>query len=146
MGKIFQTPEVVRVFCGSYWPEPLVHDDYKAMFGTPHLPRPRERAKRAQKRASGSCAPTTSFSAYVLTSPPPPEHDEKLLVEELKNLPSSAAARKINDMVKRIRLVKVHVCILSYLKSQMPLLWGKQAKQEFLIANLDVVFDEVKSM
>ena len=35
------------------------------------------------------------------------KHDESLLVEELKNLPSSAAARKINDMVKRIRLVKV---------------------------------------
>jgi len=106
MGKIFQTPEVIRVYCGSYWKQPLVHDDYKSMFTA----------------------------------------DEKLLTEELKNLPSSAAARKINDMVKRIRLVKVHVCILSYLKSQMPLLWGKQAKQEFLMKNLDLVFEEVKAM
>jgi hypothetical protein len=106
MGKIFQTPEVIRVFCGSYWEQPLVHDDYEGMF----------------------------------------KHDEQLLVEELKNLPASAAARKINDMVKRIRLVKVHVCILSYLKSQMPLLWGKQAKQDFLLNNLDIVFKEVQSM
>ena len=67
MGKIFRTPEVCRVYCGSYWSQPLVNSDYKDMF----------------------------------------EKDERLLVEELKNLPSSAAARKINDMVKRIRLVKV---------------------------------------
>ena len=52
----------------------------------------------------------------------------------VKNAPrfarrSSAAARKINEMVKRIRLVKVHVCILSHLKGQMPLFYGKTKKQ-----------------
>mmetsp|Transcript_11514 Transcript_11514/g.23603 ORF Transcript_11514/g.23603 Transcript_11514/m.23603 type:complete len:516 (-) Transcript_11514:73-1620(-) len=106
MGKIFRTPEVSRVYCGSYWDQPLVHDDYKQMF----------------------------------------EKDEELLVEELKNLPSSAAARKINEMVKRIRLVKVHVCILSHLKSQMPYIFGKEAKQKALLEDLDEVFEEVKSM
>jgi len=28
----------------------------------------------------------------------------------------------------------------------MPLLWGKQAKQNFLLENLDLVFEEVKAM
>lgn len=106
MGKIFQTPEVARVYCGSYWDQPLVNEDYKEMF----------------------------------------LKDEKLLIDELKDLPSSAAARKINEMVKRIRLVKVHVCILSHLKGQMPLLWGKTKKQEWLLENLGNVFDEVQQM
>ena len=106
MGKIFRTPEVSRVYCGSYWDQPLVHSDYEEMF----------------------------------------KKDEDMLVEELKNLPSSAAARKINEMVKRIRLVKVHVCILSHLKGQMPYVFGKESKQKALLDDLDGVFEEVKSM
>ncbi len=106
MGKIFQTPEVCRVYTGSFWDQDLVHDDYEEMF----------------------------------------KKDGELLIDELKNLPSSAAARKINDMVKRIRLVKVHVCILSYLKGKMPYVFGVEAKQKLLLDNMDVVFEEVKLM
>ncbi len=105
MGKIFRTPEVARVYIGSYWDKPLVNSEFADMF----------------------------------------KKDEKLLMEEVQNLPSSAAARKINEMVKRIRLVKVHVCILSYLKGKMPF-FGKQARQEELLANLEDVFEEVKAM
>ncbi|GMH95443.1 hypothetical protein TrST_g9565 [Triparma strigata] len=106
MGKIFRTPEVSRVYCGSYWEKDLVVKDYKDMF----------------------------------------EEDEKLLLEELKGLPSQAAARKINDMVKRIRLVKVHVCILTYLKSKMPYFFGHEARQKQLLEDLEDVFEEVKIM
>jgi hypothetical protein len=35
------------------------------------------------------------------------EKDEKLLVRELLDLPRCAAERKVNQMVNRIRLVKV---------------------------------------
>jgi len=106
MGKIFRTPEVSRVYCGSYWDKDLEHKDYKDMF----------------------------------------EEDEKLLVEELKNLPGSAAARKINDMVKRIRLVKVHVCILTFLKSKMPIFFGRESAQSALLDDLEGVFEDVKVM
>ncbi|KAH8072477.1 hypothetical protein JL721_3755 [Aureococcus anophagefferens] len=32
VGKILQTPEVVRVFVGSFWDEPLVHAEYEKVF------------------------------------------------------------------------------------------------------------------
>ena len=32
VGKILQTPEVVRVFVGSFWDEPLVHAEYERVF------------------------------------------------------------------------------------------------------------------
>jgi hypothetical protein len=52
--------------------------------------------------------------------------------------------RKVNEMVKRIRLTIVNVCILGYLKSQMPTFWGKEAAQEKLLNNLSAVFDAVQ--
>jgi len=104
MGKIFDTPEVARVYTGSYWDEPLQHDDFKSMF----------------------------------------ESDEWLLIHELINLPKSCIERKVNELVKRIRMIKVHVCILAYLKKQMPL-FGKKIARENLIKNLDKVFNAVQS-
>jgi len=104
MGKIFNSPEVVRVYTGSYWDEPLVHDDFENMF----------------------------------------ESDEWLLINELVNLPKSCAERKVNEVVKRIRIIKVHVCILSYLKYQMPRWFGKKKVQEALISDLEQIFDIVR--
>jgi len=104
MGKIFDSPEVVRVFTGSYWDEPLQHDDFAGMF----------------------------------------ESDEWLLIHELVNLPKSCAERKVNEIVKRIRIIKVHVCILNYLKSQMPRWFGKRRIQEGLIENLEAIFETVR--
>eukprot|EP00814_Leptocylindrus_danicus_P003886 CAMPEP_0116045968 /NCGR_PEP_ID=MMETSP0321-20121206/27950_1 /TAXON_ID=163516 /ORGANISM="Leptocylindrus danicus var. danicus, Strain B650" /LENGTH=478 /DNA_ID=CAMNT_0003527435 /DNA_START=219 /DNA_END=1655 /DNA_ORIENTATION=+ len=106
MGKIFQTPEVARVYCGSFWDQPLLHEDFKDMF----------------------------------------ERDEELLIEELMNLPASAAARKVNEVVKRIRAIKVHLCILGHLKRQMPLLFGREKTQMNLIKNLPSVLKEVKTI
>lgn len=45
--------------------------------------------------------------------------------------------------MKRARLAKVHAYIISYLRSQMPTLWGKDAKQRELIDNLNLVFYEL---
>ena len=104
MGKIFNSPEVVRVFTGSYWDEPLVHDDFESMF----------------------------------------ESDEWLLIHELINLPKSCAERKVNEVVKRIRIIKVHVCIMTYLKIHMPRWFGKKKVQEALIENLEAIFDIVR--
>lgn len=49
--------------------------------------------------------------------------------------------RKVNEMVKRIRLAIVNICILGYLRSQMPTFWGKEAAQEKLINSLPAVFE-----
>jgi len=104
MGKIFKSPEVVRVFTGSYWDQALVHDDFQSMF----------------------------------------ESDEWLLINELVNLPKSCAERKVNEVVKRIRIIKVHICIMTYLKKNTPTWFGKKKAMEQMIENLEDVFDAVR--
>jgi len=104
MGQVVSSPEVVRVYTGSFWEEPLMHDDFESMF----------------------------------------ERDELLLINELMNLPKSSAERKVNDMVKRVRMIKVHICILAYVKNKMPRLFGKENARKDIIENLDKVFDAVR--
>ena len=112
MGKLFPTPEVVRVYTGSYWDEPLQHTSFENMFNV----------------------------------------DESWLLDELMRLPSVNAERKVNAIVKRIRLVKVHMCILGYLRQKMSRVsWiigiGKYRnarKRQYLLHNLQDVFDIVR--
>jgi hypothetical protein len=47
--------------------------------------------------------------------------------------------RRVNEMVKRIRLAVVHICVLGTLRSKMPFLWGKETTQAKLIENLQQV-------
>ena len=42
----------------------------------------------------------------------------------------NSAMRKTNDLVKRVRICKVHAHIISHLKSQMPLIMGSEKKQK----------------
>ena len=49
------------------------------------------------------------------------------LMRDLRSLPAAAVLRKINDMVKRTRLLKVHVCIMNKLREKMPSMFGAQA-------------------
>ena len=42
-------------------------------------------------------------------------------------LPSgNAAVRKVNELVKRVRLSKAHAHIVGHLKKEMPSMWGKE--------------------
>lgn len=52
--------------------------------------------------------------------------------------------RKVNEMVKRIRLAIVNVCVLGHLRSKMPYFAGKERMQGYLIDNMEQVFDAVR--
>ena len=52
--------------------------------------------------------------------------------------------RKVNEMVKRIRLAIVNVCVLGHLRSKMPYLFGKERIQRKLIDDMQSVFDTVR--
>ena len=104
MGKIFDSPEVVRVYTGSYWNGALINDDFERMF----------------------------------------VKDEKLLVRELIDLPRCAAERRVNQMVNRIRLVKVHVCILGTISKMTPRLFGKKKSREQILSDLDMIMEHVR--
>jgi EH domain-containing protein 1 len=104
MGKIVLTPEVLRVYIGSFWDQPLVYEENAALF----------------------------------------EAEENDLMSDFRGLPRNSAVRKINELVKRTRLAKVHAAIIGHLYSEMPALMGKEKKQADLIANLGNTFRKVQ--
>ena len=103
LGKVIPTPEVCRVYLGSFWDQPLVHKDNAELF----------------------------------------KMEERDLLRDLKDLPRNSAVRKINELVKRVRLCKVHAYIISYLKEQMPSIYGHKKEQEKLCNTLPAVFKAV---
>jgi len=103
LGKVIDTPEVSRVYVGSFWDQPLANDEQRALF----------------------------------------EKESDDLYTQLAQLPRGAAIRKVNDLIKRARLAKVHACILDALKKKMPAMFGKQKEQQKLIANLEDIYREV---
>jgi EH domain-containing protein 1 len=94
------TPEVSRVYMGSFWDAPL----------------------------------TNTEQADLL------QREEMDLLQDIMGLPQQAVMRRINELVKRARSVKVHAYIIHYLRKQLPYTWGKKEKQRRLIDRLDVEF------
>ncbi|CAM9411854.1 unnamed protein product [Discosporangium mesarthrocarpum] len=103
VGKVFNNPEVVRVYVGSFWDQPLKHDAHRKLF----------------------------------------EADQEALTQELVDLPRLSAVRKINELIKRTRLVRAHACTLSFIREQMPR-FGKVKKRQEILNNLQDVLDQVK--
>lgn len=99
LGKVFQTPEVCRVYIGSFWEQP----------------------------------PRNPDTADLLQA----EMDD--LLNDLRELPRSSALRKVNELVKRIRLLRAHVCVLHELRDQMPM-FGKDKKKKALLDTMDQQF------
>ena len=97
LGKVMNTPEVCRVYMGSFWDAPLQNH---------------EQAELLQR-------------------------EEMDLLNDVMNLPQQAVMRKINEMVKRARSVKVHAYLIHYLRKQLPYTWGKRDKQKRLIGRLE---------
>ncbi|KAL6106062.1 ehd4 [Pungitius sinensis] len=100
LGKVINTPEVVRVYLGSFWAKPLQNSENRRLF----------------------------------------EAESQDLFKDIQSLPRNAALRKLNDLIKRARLAKVHAYIISYLKKEMPSLFGREKKKEELIARLPEIY------
>ncbi|XP_048478019.1 EH domain-containing protein 1 isoform X2 [Plutella xylostella] len=104
LGKVLQTPEVARVYIGSFWDQPLRYDVNRRLF----------------------------------------EDEEQDLFRDMQSLPRNAALRKLNDLIKRARLAKVHAHIISELRKEMPSMFGKDGKKKELIKNLGQVYDRIQ--
>jgi len=70
--------------------------------------------------------------------------EEEHLLNDIRILPTNAIDRKVNEMVKRAKLVKVHGLIISRLKEEMPYMKNKESKQRQLINNLPEIFEELQ--
>eukprot|EP00158_Paraphelidium_tribonemae_P010407 Partr_v1_DN7064_c0_g2_i1_m29413 putative EH-domain containing len=95
LGKVVNTPEVMRVYIGSFWEGPCQNPDLAGFF----------------------------------------RMEQSDLLRDLHDLPRNAAVRKINELVKRARMSRVHALIVGHLKGQMPF-FGQQSKQKQLLDNL----------
>ncbi|XP_066504841.1 EH domain-containing protein 1a [Hoplias malabaricus] len=104
LGKIINTPEVVRVYIGSFWAQPLLVPDNRKLF----------------------------------------EAEEQDLFRDIQSLPRNAALRKLNDLIKRARLAKVHAYIITSLKKEMPSVFGKDSKKKELISNLGAIYEKIE--
>ncbi|CAF93029.1 unnamed protein product, partial [Tetraodon nigroviridis] len=68
------------------------------------------------------------------------EAESQDLFRDIQSLPRNAALRKLNDLIKRARLAKVHAYIVSYLKKEMPSLFGREKKKEELLMRLPEIY------
>ena len=96
LGKVIQTPEVLRVYIGSFWDQPYQHTDMAKLF----------------------------------------EKEEADLFTDLRSVPRNAVVRKINELLKRVRLCKVHAYLIGYIRGQMPRMMGKEKKQNQILAQI----------
>ncbi|KAG0018017.1 Dynamin [Entomortierella chlamydospora] len=64
------------------------------------------------------------------------DSEKKDLLADLQQLPINAAIRKVNEIVKRARLARVHALIVAHLREQMPSFYGKAAALKQLSDNL----------
>mmetsp|Transcript_30438 Transcript_30438/g.69684 ORF Transcript_30438/g.69684 Transcript_30438/m.69684 type:complete len:416 (-) Transcript_30438:63-1310(-) len=100
LGKVMNTPEVCRVFMGSFWGKPIRNSEQAELF----------------------------------------LREKMDLFNDIGQLPQNAVMRRINELVKRARSVKVHAYIIHYLRKQLPYTFGKREKQRRLIDRLDREF------
>lgn len=85
LGKVVNTPEVCRVYIGSFWEHPLANTQNRFLL----------------------------------------EREKQDLLSELDGLPQNAVVRRINELVKRARSVKVHAYLIHYLRKQVRRVGGQ---------------------
>lgn len=98
LGKVIRSPEVLRVYIGSFWDKPL------------------------------NVAGESNEPLFT--------KEQADLFDDLRSLPQHSAVRKINELVKRARLARVHALLVTHLRAGMPYLWGHKKKQERLALRL----------
>ena len=57
-------------------------------------------------------------------------------VQELRAMPQRSCDRKVNELVKRVRALRVHLLLLQHLKKKMPALMFKQSKAAKILEDM----------
>ena len=94
LGKVIETPEVLRVYIGSFW---LEEDEGKY---------------------------TEQLKEWLFDS------ERQELLKDIYNLKRNATTQKVNSLIRRIKLLKTHICILDYLRNNMPSVFGQKKLQK----------------
>ena len=105
LGKVVNTPEVLRVYISSFWDKP--YDEAGAKF----------------KELFDS--------------------EKADLLADLRSIPRGATVRKLNELVKRARAVKVHAYIIDHIKNKVNVMFGVRSAMEKVLADVPAIFMEV---
>ena len=93
---------------------------------------------------SKSLEPQESLFVCRLDFPFLPSAEEADLFADLHSLTRNSTLRKLNDLIKRAKLARVHALIVAELRAQMPLLLGKEQRRVELVAGLQDTFARVE--
>ena len=102
---------------------------------------------RGGTRGGGTSA--RAHKRHTTSSPLPQKtnnthHHTKQSTTINHNKIKSSADRKVNEFVKRVRALKIHVLIIGELKKRMPALFGKEKAQRKMLDRLPEVFSTVQ--
>ncbi|KAM7280845.1 hypothetical protein ACFE04_007979 [Oxalis oulophora] len=120
LGKVLNTPEVVRVYIGRNFDPNLfiMHNNKSSACDSSFNDKP------VNEVASGPIGKELF------------EKEQEDLLTDLKDIPKKACDRRINEFVKRARAAKIHAYIIGHLKKEMPAMMGKAKTQQRLTDNL----------
>merc|ERR1712196_705575 len=63
------------------------------------------------------------------------------LLSDLRELPQQSATRRVNELVKRARLLKAHCYLLDHLREQMPTVYGSRMKKGKMMQELEAALN-----
>lgn len=101
LGKVINTPEVVRVYLGSFWAKPLQNSENRSE-NDALIP---VRVHVCHRGCFSVAVLHAFFSPSLLRRLFEAESQD--LFRDIQSLPRNAALRKLNDLIKRARLAKV---------------------------------------
>ncbi|ETO05470.1 hypothetical protein RFI_31925 [Reticulomyxa filosa] len=121
LGKVFKTPEVLRVYVGSFWDQPYVNDHNTELFDSEADDLLNDLKSLPRHSATRKVSRYQSF-----------RHLRKFR-EGVNKL------NLINEFVKRTRQLRVHCIIIEHMRKQFGI-FGKEKKQQQLLNNLKTEF------
>ncbi|CAK0872982.1 unnamed protein product [Prorocentrum cordatum] len=71
------------------------------------------------------------------------EQEENDLYTQIAQLPRTSAVRKVNDLIKRARLAKVHAFLQDHLYSNMPTFFGHAQEKERMLRSLPSIYQQI---
>ncbi|MEW5318543.1 MAG: hypothetical protein WDW38_009759 [Sanguina aurantia] len=124
LGKVFKSPEVCKVYVGSFNSEAPINEDKN--------PHGKSLFEAEQKQLLDDLYEIPHRSLSLLAS------------KFVQSTGVPPADRKINEFVKRVRAAKIHILLMGHLRAQMPSMFGKEKAQKKILENLAENFGQVQ--
>lgn len=127
LGKVLGTPEVARVYIGSFWDQPLRYDINRRLFEAEEQDLFADLQSLPRNAALRKLNDLIKRARLAKVRSP----DQATFVQELIILTSCSC-------------FQVHAYIIAALRKDMPSMFGKDSKKKELIKNLDALYSQIQ--